>query len=46
VAVSAIDSPNPAWAKAVDVYFRRTGGSWRLVGIDRLPEAPAAPAKK
>ncbi len=46
VAVSAIDSPNPAWAKPVDVYFRRTGGSWKLVGIDRLPEAPAAPAKK
>ena len=45
--VSAIDAPHPAWAVPVDVYFRRVGGAWQLVGVERLPNtAPAAPAKK
>ena len=45
--VSAVDGPHAAWATPVDVYFRRTGGQWQLVGVERLPNtAPAAPAKK
>jgi hypothetical protein len=39
VSVSAVESAHPAWAKPVDVYFRRAGGAWRLVGVERLPEA-------
>ena len=45
--VSAVDGPHAAWATPVDVYFRRTGGQWQLVGVERLPNtALAAPAKK
>ena len=39
VSVSALESAHPAWAKPVDVYFRRAGGAWRLVGVERLAEA-------
>ncbi len=45
--VSAVDGPHRSWATPVDVYFRRAGGQWQLVGVDRLPDTPApAPAKK
>jgi hypothetical protein len=46
VAVSATDAAQPAWAKPVDVYFRRSGGAWTLVGVERLPDVPVAPPKK
>jgi len=36
VAVAARDSHHHDWVP-VDVYFRRTGGSWTLVGLERLP---------
>jgi hypothetical protein len=35
--VSAVDSSEPSWAAPVDVYFRRTGEGWTLVGLERLP---------
>jgi hypothetical protein len=38
VSITALEPPHPAWAKPVDVYFRRTGGGWKLVGVERLPE--------
>ena len=37
VSVSAVDPVNPAWARPVDVYFKRTGNAWKLVGVDRVP---------
>jgi hypothetical protein len=37
VSVRAVDAPHVAWTKPVDVYFRRAGSSWQLVGVDRLP---------
>jgi hypothetical protein len=37
VSISAVDPPHEAWAKPVDVYFKRTGNSWRLVGVERVP---------
>ena len=37
VSVSAMEPLNPAWARPVDVYFKRTGNAWKLVGIDRAP---------
>ena len=39
VSISALESAHPAWAKPVDVYFKRAGGAWKLVGVERLSEA-------
>ena len=37
----------PEWKQPVRAYFRRDGGGWKLVGLDRLPDQPAArPAPK
>lgn len=38
VSISAVEPPHASWAKPVDVYFRRAGNAWRLVGVERLPE--------
>lgn len=32
---------HPSWEKPVHIYFQRLGGDWKLVGFERLPEAPA-----
>jgi hypothetical protein len=37
IELSAESSSNPAWAKPIDVYFRREAGGWKLVGLERLP---------
>ncbi len=39
VAVSAVDPAHPSWGKPVEVYFRRTGEGWKLVGLERLPSS-------
>jgi len=46
VALGVLDSPHAAWATPVDVYFKRAGGGWRLVGVERLPDGAAAPARR
>ena len=38
VSVRARQPEYPAWGVAMNVFFRRTGASWRLVGVDRLPK--------
>jgi hypothetical protein len=38
VSIRAVDPPHAPWAQPVDVYFRRTGGGWQLVGVERLPD--------
>ena len=38
VDVSADSDTYPSWKQPVRVYFRREGGGWKLVGLDRLPE--------
>ena len=43
---SAHSRPHPSWAKPVDVYFKRAGGQWQLVGVERLPNTPAPPPAK
>ena len=37
VSIRALQSEHTAWAVPVDVYFRRVGATWTLVGVDRLP---------
>jgi hypothetical protein len=41
--VSGVDPLYPSWARPVDVYFRRAGGGWTLVGLDRMPHLNPAP---
>jgi hypothetical protein len=38
VSIHAVEPPHAPWAKAVDVYFRRAGNGWQLVGVERLRE--------
>jgi hypothetical protein len=38
IALAAVGGPNTSWERPVQAYFRRNGGSWRLVGFERLPE--------
>jgi hypothetical protein len=37
IAVSGVDPGHSSWARPVDAYFKRTGGAWKLVGLQRLP---------
>jgi hypothetical protein len=36
VSVRSLDATHAPWAVPVDVYFRRDGGAWTLVGVERL----------
>lgn len=40
VSIAAVDPAYAPWAKPVDVYFRNAGGSWQLVGVERVPVGP------
>jgi hypothetical protein len=42
VSISAVEPLNAAWTRPVDVYFKRTGSAWKLVGVDR-PGTPISP---
>ncbi|HUE88600.1 MAG TPA: hypothetical protein VMO26_21185 [Vicinamibacterales bacterium] len=35
ISIRALQPAHAAWAVPVDVYFRRTGATWTVVGIDR-----------
>jgi hypothetical protein len=39
VDIAAESDKYPVWKKPVRAYFRRDGGSWKLVGFERLPES-------
>ena len=44
--VAADSDTYPTWKQPVRAYFNRDGGSWKLVGLDRLPEnLPAGAAR-
>ena len=36
VSVRAVEPPHEPWAMPVDVYFRRAGNAWQLVGVERV----------
>ncbi len=38
--ISAVQPASPSWSAPVEVYFRRGADGWRLVGFDRMPDAP------
>jgi hypothetical protein len=42
VAIVAEGAAEPAWGQPVRTFFRRTPDSWKLVGLERLPEKTAA----
>jgi hypothetical protein len=35
VSVHAVEPPHAPWSTPVEVYFRRAGGAWKLVGVER-----------
>ena len=39
VDISADSEAHPAWRRPIRAYFRRAGGGWTLVGLERLPES-------
>jgi len=41
VDLSAVSDAHPSWKAPVHAYFRRGADGWRLVGFDRMPDAPA-----
>ena len=46
VDIAADSDGHPTWKKPVHTYFRRGADGWKLVGLERMPDAPDAPAKK
>jgi len=41
VDIAADGKDHPAWERPVRTYFRREGNGWKLVGLERMPDAPA-----
>jgi hypothetical protein len=46
VDIAADSEAFPAWKQPVRAYFRDDGGSWKLVGLERLPEGGVRPPTK
>jgi hypothetical protein len=47
VDLSAESEGHPTWKRPIRTYFRREADGWKLVGLERLPDAPAtAPQSK
>ena len=42
VDIKALDPAHPSWAIPVRAYFHRTGGAWKLVGFERMPDDGSA----
>ena len=46
VDVAAMEGAPESWTVPVRLYFRRNGQDWRLVGLERLPDAPIESGKR
>jgi hypothetical protein len=47
VDIAADSAGYPSWKQPVRAYFRQDGGSWKLVGFERMPDKPQpAPGQK
>jgi hypothetical protein len=42
--IACTSAAHPSWQQPIQTHFRRTGGEWKLVGLERLPQSAAAPA--
>jgi hypothetical protein len=42
VDIAADSSAHPTWKQPVRAFFRQDGGSWKLVGLERMPDKPSA----
>jgi hypothetical protein len=38
VDIAADSDAYPTWKQPVRAYFRQDGGSWKLVGFERMPD--------
>jgi hypothetical protein len=38
VDVTAVGSPHKSWQTPATIYFTRSGGAWKLVGLERVPD--------
>jgi hypothetical protein len=45
VDIAADSSAHPTWKQPVRAFFRQDGGSWKLVGLERMPDKPSAAAE-
>jgi hypothetical protein len=36
--IAAVTPPDPSWGMPMQVYFRRAGNGWTLLGVERLPD--------
>jgi hypothetical protein len=41
IEISADSREHAAWQRPIRTYFRRQGGEWTLVGLERTPDGPA-----
>ena len=44
VEISADSKEHQAWQRPIRTYFRADAGDWTLVGLERMPDGPPAPA--
>ena len=44
VDIAAEHADHPTWKLPVRAFFRQDGGSWKLVGFERMPDKPASSA--
>jgi hypothetical protein len=35
--IASTSTAHPSWQQPIQTHFRRTGGEWKLVGLERLP---------
>jgi hypothetical protein len=46
VDLSADSAEHASWRKPIRTYFHQEGGGWRLVGLERMADAPSAQPQK